>query len=271
MLSACVTQSVGTTEGYQVTYKIFFCKVCISVSLKASVIWSLHSGSERNSVQLLHCWILNKRVCVCVCVYNLSIDPRGIVKSSENPEQKIAVLASPFISLEEATNVLGRREDPWHWLPCTLISWVGNEGFEGVGTACGKDQADVWVEVVSKDYWWRRSTGGIETAESKYSHSQWKQDWNLSSVLSWGGLCGCLTKLQITDAVRRSSQAGDDLCAPLFVGLILPVSGSQVPSGAAAAGQWQQCSPWLRLAASAVFLAAGVRTCHSSGHWEGNS
>lgn len=110
---------------------------------------------ERNSVQLLHCWILNKRV--CVCVYNLSIDPHGLVKSSKTLSRRLLSWQILSISLEEATNVRDRREDPWR----TLISWVGTEGFEGVGTTCRRDQADVWVEVVGRDYWCRGSTDGI--------------------------------------------------------------------------------------------------------------
>lgn len=110
---------------------------------------------ERNSVQLAA--LLNlKQVCVCI---QPEYRPTWTREEQRNPEQKIAVLASLLAT--KATNVLERRKHPWRWLPGTLISCVGTEGFEGVGTAWGKDQADGWVEVVGRGYWWRWSTAGI--------------------------------------------------------------------------------------------------------------
>lgn len=45
VLYKCVTQYVCMSKGYQVMYKEFLCKVQITISLKASVIWSLQGGS----------------------------------------------------------------------------------------------------------------------------------------------------------------------------------------------------------------------------------
>lgn len=136
---------------------------------------------ECNSVQLLHCWILNKCVCVFVCIQP-EYRPTWTREEQRNPEQKISVLANPLHHLG------GGHQCPWQkGGPLTLTAWhphqlSGYRGLWGGWNSLGEGQGRWRVEVVGRDYWWRTSTGGIETAESEYSHSQWKQDWNLSSV-----------------------------------------------------------------------------------------
>lgn len=179
-LYECVTQYVCTSEDYQVTCKIFLCKVRIMISLKSSVIWTYEVGVYFSSIT-----VLPSLKQASVCVHNQNINPRGLV-SSKTLSRRLLSWPVSSISLKETTNVFDRREDCWSWPPGTVISWVGTKGFEGV-TTCGKDQGDVWVEVVGRDYWWRWSTRRIETAEGEYGHSQWKQVRSVPLCWAEGG------------------------------------------------------------------------------------
>lgn len=105
---------------------------------------------ERNSVQLLHCWILNK----CVCVYNLSIDPHGLVKSRETLSRRllswqVSLPPRPPMSLRE-----GRTPDADCLAPSSA-AWVPR-ALRGLEQPGGRTrQMDGWR-------WWAGVTGGDE-------------------------------------------------------------------------------------------------------------